>query len=364
MPRGQKLCIFFQEGRCRYGENCHFLHSLEASSAPLSPPIDRVSSVTPLPSQSGNIWSWEADADLQLVQAINSLRPEAGQGSLDKTHKFFEILKVFCHLDEEDLESATDTLRLFASQEVDCDSQDDSDDRYGWEEEEIDFDALPKLFPPSKQITPDYVEPTFSAQQTANYPGNSYSFTNNLRQESFFDWDLLDSPSVVNVQFRVNFGIEDSHIAGFIARPAVCGRLLRFSAGDPNTGNGGGVRNEAAFVQFVRLCTNIRVFRLDAFTSLSDVTLLAIFEACPHIEMVQLSGHDKMRGRSERHCADGPRTGATFGAESQGVVPVRPERFLRVGASVVKSAADALDNQWGNAGQLDVRPTRGGSAWW
>ncbi|KAF7359160.1 hypothetical protein MSAN_01257600 [Mycena sanguinolenta] len=282
------------------GENCHFSHSPKAPSPPPWPPINRASSVTTLPGWSGNIRSWEAgpDANLQLVQAINSLRGEAGQGSLDKTHKFFEILRGFCRLEEEDLDAATDTLQKslpFAGQAIDYDSQDESDDRYNSEEEDDDFGDM-DLFSPLKKITPKYMEPTFSARQTANYPRNSYSFTNNLRQESFFDWDLLDNPSVVNVQFGVNFGIEDSHIAGFIARPVVCRRLLRFAAGDPNTGNGGGVRNEAAFIQFVRLCPNIRVFRLDAFTSLSDTTLLAIFEACPHIEMVQLTGHDKVHG--------------------------------------------------------------------
>ncbi|KAJ6500689.1 hypothetical protein C8R45DRAFT_978632 [Mycena sanguinolenta] len=177
--------------------------------------------------------------------------------------------------------------------------QDELDDGYGWEEEENESDItdlLLRLKQNAPQITPDYIEPTFSVQQTANYPRNSYSLVNNLRQETFFDWDLLDNPAVVNVQFGVDFGIEDSHIAGFIARPAVCGRLLRFAAGDPGTGNGGGVCNEGAFIQFVRLCSNIRVFRIEAFTSLSDATLLAIFEACPHIEMVQLSGHDKRHG--------------------------------------------------------------------
>lgn len=80
-------------------------------------------------------------------------------------------------------------------------------------------------------------------------------------------------------------------------RPDVCRRLQRFAAGDSNTGNGGGVRNEAAFIQFVRLCSSMRVFRLEAFTSLSDATLLAIIEACPRIEMVQLTGHDKSHGK-------------------------------------------------------------------
>jgi hypothetical protein len=69
------------------------------------------------------------------------------------------------------------------------------------------------------------------------------------------------------------------------------------AAGDTDTGNGGYVRDEAAFIRFARLCSSMRVFRLEAFTSLSDATLLAIFEACPHVEMVQLTGHDKSHGK-------------------------------------------------------------------
>ncbi|KAJ6497103.1 hypothetical protein C8R47DRAFT_972484, partial [Mycena vitilis] len=78
---------------------------------------------------------------------------------------------------------------------------------------------------------------------------------------------------------------------------SVCQRLQRFVAGDTDTGNGGGVRNEAAFIQFVRICSSVRVFRLEAFTSLSDAAVLAIFQFCPQIEMVQLTGHDKSHGK-------------------------------------------------------------------
>ncbi|KAJ7144926.1 hypothetical protein C8R43DRAFT_559887 [Mycena crocata] len=152
------------------------------------------------------------------------------------------------------------------------------------------------LFSPLKKTTPEYPEPVFSARQTAHYERNSYSVVNDVRRESFFDWDLLDNPSVLNATFGVNFSIEDTHIAGFAARPDICRRLQRFTAGDSDTGVGGGVRNEAAFIQFVRLCASMRVFRLEAFNSLTDATLVAIFEACPRIEMVQLTGHDKSPG--------------------------------------------------------------------
>ncbi|KAJ6546840.1 hypothetical protein B0H19DRAFT_243261 [Mycena capillaripes] len=153
------------------------------------------------------------------------------------------------------------------------------------------------LFSPLKKSTPEYHEPTFSAMQTANYSRNSHSLVNNVRQEKSFDWELLDNASVVNVQFGANFYIEDSHITGLSARLAVCRRLQRFAAGDTDTGNGGGVHNEAAFIQFIRICSSIRVVRLEAFTSLSDATLLAIFESCPRIEMIQLTGHDKSHGK-------------------------------------------------------------------
>ncbi|KAF8191556.1 hypothetical protein K438DRAFT_1970540 [Mycena galopus ATCC 62051] len=78
-------------------------------------------------------------------------------------------------------------------------------------------------------------------------------------------------------------------LKSFTARPAVCGRLMRFTAGDPSTGNGGYVRHEAAFIRFVRLCPNMRVFQLDVFTSLSDIAL-AIFELTDHDYRGNVSG--------------------------------------------------------------------------
>ena len=41
----------------------------------------------------------------------------------------------------------------------------------------------------------------------------------------------------------------------------------------------------------------MRVFYLEAFTGLSDKTLLAIFDFCPRIEKVHLSGFDKVPGQ-------------------------------------------------------------------
>ncbi|KAF7353773.1 hypothetical protein MVEN_01062700 [Mycena venus] len=303
MPRGKKLCIFFQEGaateniavfpiqlqtifQLRVLRQGLYLFSKHPAKSP--PPRLRVA-----------FRSFEAGPDVtsQLVEAVNSLRVAAGQGTLDKTSKFFEILKVaVSRVEEEDLEAVTEAIRDALPFDYNSDQGSEEESDYGGsEDEDEDFGDM-DLFSPLKKSTPEYQEPTFSARQTANYPRNSYSLVNNVRRETFFDWDLLDNPSVVNVHFGANFSIEDTHIAGFSARPAICGRLERFTAGDTDTGCGGGVCNEAAFVQFVRLCSAMRVFRLEAFTSLSDATLLAIFEACPRIEMVQLTGHDKVHG--------------------------------------------------------------------
>jgi hypothetical protein len=130
---------------------------------------------------------------------------------LERTNKFFEILEVaVCRLDEDDFEAVTEALR--DALPLDYHSQNDSEDEgsnYGrGDSEDEDFGDL-DLFSPLKKSTPEYTEPRFSARQTANYPRNSYSLVNDVRQETFFDWDLLDSSSVVNVQFGANFSIEE-----------------------------------------------------------------------------------------------------------------------------------------------------------
>ncbi|KAJ7684448.1 hypothetical protein DFH06DRAFT_7361 [Mycena polygramma] len=314
--RSRTPCTFFREGRCRYGQNCNFSHSTQVEAPTLPQILPSTSwipgssfTVTPSISRDAitpSYRSYEAgpvDYSLRVVEAINALRVSAEQEPLERTNKFFQFLDVTLRrLEEDDLEAAAQALRDalpfdYNSDEDSHNSDEDSHDgtRYGDSEDE-DFGDM-DLFSPLKKSTPEYREPAFAPRQTANYQRNSYSLVGKLRQETFFDWDLLDNTAVVNVQFGANFSIEDSHITGLSARPTVCQRLQRFVAGDTDTGNGGGVRNEAAFIQFVRICSSVRVFRLEAFTSLSDATLLAIFQFCPRIEMVQLTGHDKSHGR-------------------------------------------------------------------
>ncbi|KAJ7184478.1 hypothetical protein C8R46DRAFT_461314 [Mycena filopes] len=310
MHRPKRLCTFFQEGRCRYGQNCYFSHSPPVSPIPdfsgfastsfagaLRSTLTRPSLVSPPPVRA-RVYEVDVIEDTpKLVQAINVLRRSAGKAPLARTNKFFKALEVaVCRLDEDELEETTQGIIDSLPVEYEPESDPEDGRGYGYSDEESD-DGDMDLFSPLKKTTPEYDEPTFSVRQTASYERNSYSVVNNMRQERFFDWDLVESASVINLKFGPNFSIEDSHIAGLTARPLVCRRLQRFAAGDADTGCGYGVHNEGAFIQFVGQCSSIRVFRLEAFTSLSDATLLAIFESCPHIEMVQLTGHDKVHGR-------------------------------------------------------------------
>ncbi|KAJ7771459.1 hypothetical protein B0H16DRAFT_185276 [Mycena metata] len=317
MQRPRKQCIFFQEGRCRYGSKCHFSHydeSIQVSpNIPIYRSFETTSQVAGTSSSTLNR-SWMTPprpavyqpgltvGTPTLVEAINVLRRSANKAPLDRTNRFFEILEVaICRLEEEELEEATQGLIDSFPFEYPPEPEEEDEDEDDYEEyrsgsDDDGFGDM-DLFSPLKKTTPEYEEPRFSARQTASYERNSYSLVNGLRRETFFDWDLLENVSVLNLKFGPNFSIEDSHVAGLAARPEVCQRLQRFAAGDPGTGCGGDVRNEGAFIQFVRRCSSMRVFRLEAFTTLSDATLLAIFEACPRIEMVQLTGHDKAQGR-------------------------------------------------------------------
>ncbi|KAK7024017.1 hypothetical protein R3P38DRAFT_2955892 [Favolaschia claudopus] len=314
MSSRPRLCRFFQEGRCRFGERCHFSHSSEDSRELLFPSnmsgltagtsFAGTASISGILSGPGPMLLFGAvrsnpspvNPSSQLVEAINSLRVSAGQEVLDKSDEFFHVMnKVIC-LEEGDLEDMIEAIRDALPE--DCHTVHNSEEEMDYDDESEDEDedfGIMDLFSPLKKTTPVYQEPTFSPRQTVRFARNSYSLTDNNRREIFADWDLLENPSTINVQFGPDFHIKDSHIAQFCAHPAICRRIQRFTAGDSDTGCGSGV-GEEVFVRFVKLCSTMRVFRLDSFTSLSDASLLTIFEHCPNIEMICLAGNDKVHG--------------------------------------------------------------------
>ncbi|KAJ6620379.1 hypothetical protein B0H10DRAFT_2022652 [Mycena sp. CBHHK59/15] len=289
-----RSCIFFLEGRCRYGPACRFSHSppqvssvSPAASTSNAPPSSttkrkRDLSPAPLPAKKAKKSAGAAVANPQLIDTVNSLRASNGLQALEKSDKFFEVLENVICSDDDIIECATDALREMLPYGL---SSGESSDGSGSDDSLLNYRVTR-----SRPTAPKYVEPKFSDAQTVRYT------TNDRRVAAPFDWKPLENPTILNVQFGANFDITDAHIQGLAARPALCRRLERFSAGDSDTGHGHAVQNEAAFIRFVELCSSLCVLRLEAFTRLTDATLLAVFAACPRIESVHLSGNDKVRG--------------------------------------------------------------------
>ncbi|KAJ7700891.1 hypothetical protein B0H17DRAFT_215670 [Mycena rosella] len=115
MFRNKKPCIFFQEGRCRYGTKCSFSHGVATTSAPSSalpyfnPEPARGSSpatnnhysnwaTSPPPSRardyeaSAMTGGGRPDAPGTLVEVLNSMRVSAGQAERTIFSKFCKRL--------------------------------------------------------------------------------------------------------------------------------------------------------------------------------------------------------------------------------------------------------------------------------
>ncbi|KAJ7611671.1 hypothetical protein FB45DRAFT_1118874 [Roridomyces roridus] len=288
-------CIFYAEGRCRNGNSCQcrFLHQP-------APPKPQLAPVPILPFASTAPPARRLDDFSQLIESINSLRIEAGEEDLQKNNQFFSILRAFvCSNDEDSMEEVTDVLQAYLPDDWNEQQSERGSEHEGYSDDDDDGFGDMDLFSPLKKSTPRYREPTFSTRQTARYERNSYSLNSDPRREHFDLSLLVDNPSAVNIQFGVNFSIQDqaSILPHFACTPTPAAESNAFPQAIQAPGNGGGVQDEARFTAFVRMCSSIRVFRLEAFTSLSDQTLLAIFEACPQIELIQLTGHDKSHGK-------------------------------------------------------------------
>ncbi|KIK53790.1 hypothetical protein GYMLUDRAFT_77393 [Collybiopsis luxurians FD-317 M1] len=77
-----------------------------------------------------------------------------------------------------------------------------------------------------------------------------------------------------------------------MSRPALRAQLNTFLAGDAETGCGGRM-TERKFIEFIRMCPEMRLICLDAALHFGKDVLLAIVESCPKLEALRISGHDK-----------------------------------------------------------------------
>ncbi|KAK7693994.1 hypothetical protein QCA50_003570 [Cerrena zonata] len=126
------------------------------------------------------------------------------------------------------------------------------------------------------------------------------------------DLDLGTHPdSVVPrcIKFGSEFDIRDSRLDVIRTRPAVSSRLEQLLLGDPETGKGGQLSGEGV-LNLVNACPNLVVVWLDSTTQLTDAALQGICQACPKLESLRITGHDKssgsIRGSSMKFLAEHP----------------------------------------------------------
>ena len=132
-----------------------------------------------------------------------------------------------------------------------------------------------------------------------------------------------------------------------IKRPSLCARLQRFSAGDSDTGHGGSVTNEAAFIKFIERCPSLKVVRLEELARLTDKTLLTILRTCKGIEKIHLSGNDKipggLKGTALQALVDQPSSGSFLRCLELWDQPYELTK-------IVKSVSKARPNLWIHTG--------------
>lgn len=75
--------------------------------------------------------------------------------------------------------------------------------------------------------------------------------------------------------------------------------LEKLSLGDSDTGNGGRLSDDVV-QSLVAAAPNLRVLSLDACTQLTDATLIAALTQCPRLELLAITGNDKVGGRITR----------------------------------------------------------------
>lgn len=93
------------------------------------------------------------------------------------------------------------------------------------------------------------------------------------------------------MHIRFNF-LRSAVLSALVIRPSLCARLNTFIAGESDTGSGVYV-SEKAFIEFIRLCPEMRLLSLDSHTNLGKDALLAIAESCPKLEALRITGHDR-----------------------------------------------------------------------
>ncbi|KAJ6567289.1 hypothetical protein DFH09DRAFT_456838 [Mycena vulgaris] len=136
-----------------------------------------------------------------------------------------------------------------------------------------------------------YTCPTFSTQEKAYFYRSSTP-----------DMDTkLAQPGLKAITFGADFEIRDEHILAIANNTPLATALNSLSLGDSDTGNGFHL-SDAAVQTLICAAPNLRVLSLDACTKLTDATLLMALDRCPRLELLRLTGNDKVKGSLTAKC--------------------------------------------------------------
>ncbi|KAJ7705499.1 hypothetical protein B0H17DRAFT_1126315 [Mycena rosella] len=139
-----------------------------------------------------------------------------------------------------------------------------------------------------------YVSPTFSAQEKAYfYRSPAPDMNDKLTQPGLKSNHLYEHMRTIASNTQLATGLES------------------LSLGDSDTGNGYHL-SDAAVQALICAVPNLRVLSLDACTQLTDATLMMALARCPRLELVRLTGNDKVRGKVTPQCLKDIKTQASL----------------------------------------------------
>lgn len=87
-----------------------------------------------------------------------------------------------------------------------------------------------------------------------------------------------------------DFGVKDAHLDAIGSK--LGGSLLSMQLGSSDTGDGVHL-SQLAVTRFVRRCPNLLVLKLESAVGVDDETFKAIVKACPKLQQLTVTGHDR-----------------------------------------------------------------------
>ncbi|KAL0059503.1 Homeobox protein tos8 [Marasmius tenuissimus] len=106
----------------------------------------------------------------------------------------------------------------------------------------------------------------------------------------------LNLPGIKQIRFGEDFDIRDAHLQTMSSIPTLMSTLQVLSLGDSDTGKGAWL-TDAGVQSFLSQAPNLISLTLDACRDLTDATLIHALESCPRLQLLQITGNDKVQGK-------------------------------------------------------------------